>query len=237
MAVASTGPGCAEKCFSDGAAVRISINLGSKIDGSALERLKVYVTVGQVTREDEIYLDGRLADGETSLEVALGDAAAGGFEAKIEVVALDAAGAKVAAARGQASGEAEMCVVLRLTLFREQDTDQGPRLDGGPKPDKPKPTPDIKPPPKDLPPVKKDFPPIPVDLPVVQKDFPPIPVDMPPIPPDMPPVKKDFPPIPTDMPPIPPDMAMPTPDKAAPTPDKATPKPDLPPAPDANQGD
>lgn len=197
-------PGCGERCYSDGPGIRLEIRLGQGLNGAALKTLVVAVTLGTVTRQEKILLAGRLADGETAVEVSLGDLVNGPFSAEVEVTALDFNGAQVASALQLVSADEDQCVIIHLTLQAEKNRDQGP-ADGGvdsikkdlknPKPDLKNPNPDLKVPKPDLPGPKPDLPKL--DLPPPKPDL---------AKPDLPPPPPDMPPPPPDMPPPPPDM-------------------------------
>ena len=219
MAAALFLTGCAEKCFSDGATVRMHLDLGPGIDGAKIKTLVLGMTLGHMVYQENIHMAGRLADGETSVEISLKDRVSGDFDLTVEVRALNSAGMLIASASGRASGGENSCEILNLTLSKTKYLDQGPPPDSSlpdisPKPDKggdstgPKPDKfqhlDQLPVPPDS---QLDFPPIPVDMPPIPADMPPIPADLPPIPADLPPIPADMPPIPTDLPPIPPDAA------------------------------
>ncbi len=210
-------PGCAEKCYSEGATVRLNLSLGAGINGGKIKTLVLAMTLGHMVYQEDIFVAGRLADGETTLEISLADRVSGDFDFSLDIQALNSASMLIASGSGSVSGSEDSCEVLNITLSKTKYLDQGPPPDArvpdvGPKPDLKKDT--IGPKPDKFqwldqlpvpPDGQQDFPPIPVDMPPIPVDLPPIPADMPPIPPDMPPVPKDMPPVPKDMPSIPSD--------------------------------
>ena len=45
------------------------------------------MTIGSVTRQEQVTVDGRLDDGQTAVELDLGDLVSGGFEADVDAIA------------------------------------------------------------------------------------------------------------------------------------------------------
>ena len=132
--------GCdSQECASSLPAVRLELSLASGITGAGLVKLRMTLRWSGQIRVREVGLSGELADGETTLELALRAFAGQGFSGTLEVRALDGAGNAAASASRGLSVAADQCVTVGLILTRGDLSDGGPPPPDGPGKDGPPP--------------------------------------------------------------------------------------------------
>jgi hypothetical protein len=108
---------CERRCAEEPPSFQLDLVLATGLSEASIRTLVVSVNAGSFVRSG-VRLDprGKWSGGRTSLAVILGDAGAGGFSAKVQVAALDAAEATIAGNQGVFSGSGDGCNFFSLSL-------------------------------------------------------------------------------------------------------------------------
>jgi hypothetical protein len=111
LAAAAVGTtGCrGDACRGGAPSFQLDIALSSRVDGRRVSRLLVTVDAAGLHRQAELDVTGLLDDQLTSVAITVGLAGARGFEATVEVVALDPGGTVLARGSAAFEGSGDAC--------------------------------------------------------------------------------------------------------------------------------
>ena len=111
-------------------AFEVVLALGPGVDRSRVRSMEVVVQAADLKGKQTFNITSELGDGETSLDVTVGDTGKDGFTARIGAVARDASDATVASAEQAFAASGDACNFFRMTLDAVSSGDGGP-ADGG----------------------------------------------------------------------------------------------------------